>query len=298
MTHGHAGPTNTRALKISAVLIALYFVFELAVALATGSLSLLADAAHELSTFIAIGISLVAMRLAHRPPTATRTFGFLRAEVLAALLNGLLLLVMAGFIVVRAVDRINEPMAVPSVPMLVMAVGGIGLEVASLRIMWKGQKQDLNVRGSFWHVVNAFLGSVAVIIAALFIQFGQIYVADAWAGLLFAFILVYAAYGIIRDATRMLVDTVPTDVDMEALGRELKALPGVVDAHHLHARAITSDLRVFSGHLVVPEPRDARMVLAAAKRIVEGEHGFAQSTIQVEEPGLVEADERRLEARV
>jgi cobalt-zinc-cadmium efflux system protein len=117
-----------------------------------------------------------------------------------------LLLAMAGFIIFRGIERLQNPMEVPSLPMFIMAVGGIGLEIASLFIMYKGQKESLNIRGSFWHVMNAFLGSIAVIIAATFISLWQIYVADAWAGILFAVILVWAAYGIIRDSFIILVD--------------------------------------------------------------------------------------------
>ena len=299
MDHGsHATSTNAKALKISAVLILVYFVFEIAVAIFTGSLSLLADAAHELSTFIAIGLSLVAMKLASTPPTPTRTFGFLRIEVLAALMNGLLLLVMAAFIIVQGIERINHPMEVPSTPMFIMAIGGIGLEVASLVNMFKGQKNDLNIRGSFWHVVNAFLGSLAVIIAALFIKFGEIYVADAWAGLFFAIILIYAAYGIIKDSVRILIDVTPNDVDMTKLAGELRKISGVKETHHFHARTITSQMKVFSGHLVVTDIGHSDRILKEAKAITDHKYGFNLSTIQIETNGLAEADPKSLESQV
>jgi cobalt-zinc-cadmium efflux system protein len=299
MDHGqHANTTNLKALKISAVLIFIYFIFEIAVALFTGSLSLLADAGHELSTFIAIGISLIAMRLASTPPTAKRTFGLLRIEVLAALINGLLLLAMAVFIIIQGIDRINHPVEVPSLPMFIMAIGGIGLEIASLIIMYKGQKSDLNIRGSFWHVVNAFLGSLAVIIAAMFIQFGEIYAADAWAGIFFAVILTYAAYGIIKDSVRILIDATPADVDMPALARDLKKISGVKDAHHFHARTITSQMKVFSGHLVVNDLKQADRILKKAKDITDRKYKFNLSTIQLEKEGLSESDPKPLEAEI
>jgi len=164
MSGHHGVSTNIRALRISAVLILIYFVLEIAVALSTGSLALLADAGHELSTFLAIGVSLLAMQLATRRPTTKITFGLLRVEILAALFNGVLLLAMAAFII-RGIERLQNPMEVPSLPMFIMAVGGIGLEIASLFIMYKGQKESLNIRGSFWHVMNAFLGSIAVMVA-------------------------------------------------------------------------------------------------------------------------------------
>lgn len=294
--NGHHGvTTSTKALKISAVLILIYFVFEITIALTTGSLSLLADAGHELSTFLAISVSLLAMQLATQKPTPKKTFGLLRIEILAALFNGLLLLGMAGFIIIRGIDRLQNPMEVASTPMFIMAFGGIGLEIGSLWIMYKGQKESLNIRGSFWHVMNAFLGSIAVIIAAVFIQFWQIYVADAWAGILFAFILIWAAYGIIKDAFMILIDAVPADIDLSAIEKDLLAIKGVEDIHHLHARTITGHIRTFSGHLVVKDMSQSESILNKAKEILKNKYQFALSTVQIENEKLSEEDATELE---
>lgn len=294
--NGHHGvTTNTKALKISAVLILIYFVFEIAIALTTGSLSLLADAGHELSTFLAISVSLLAMQLASQKPTSKKTFGLLRVEILAALFNGVLLLAMAGFIIIRGIDRLQNPMEVPSLPMFIMAFGGIGLEIASLFIMYKGQKESLNIRGSFWHVMNAFLGSIAVIIAAVFIQFWQIYVADAWAGILFAFILIWAAYGIIKDSFMILIDAVPADIDLSAIEKDLLGIKGVKDIHHLHARTITGHIRTFSGHVVVTDMKQSESILRRAKQILKNKYQFALSTVQIENEKLAEEDTIELE---
>lgn len=299
MDHGHhVASTNIKALRISAVLILIYFIFEIAVALVTGSLSLLADAGHELSTFIAISFSLIAIQLAKTKPTPKRTFGLLRVETLAAFINGLLLLGMAVFIVWQGIQRINHPMEIPPGPMFIMAIGGIGLEIASLLIMFKGQKEDLNIRGSFWHVVNAFLGSLAVIIAAVFIQFWGIYAADAWAGIIFAFILAYAAYSIIKDSVSVLIDATPSKVDLKELSAELQKIPGVVTAHHLHARTVTGQIRIFSGHLVVKDLKDSKKIIIQAKHIADHKYGFSLSTIQLEEKGIEEADLKSLEANL
>ena len=296
MHHPDNVGTDLRALRLSALLIAIYFVIEITVAISTGSLSMLADAGHELSTFVAIGVSLIAIRLARIPPTPERTFGYLRGQILAAVFNGLLLLVMAGFIIRQGIERIEHPMEVASTPMFIVAIGGIGLEIASLAIMWRGQKSDLNIRGSFWHVVNAMMGSVAVIIAALFIEFGEIYVADAWAGIAFSLVLIWAAYGILRDAFRILLDETPPDVDLSAIAADLKQIGGVVDAHHFHARTITSGVKLFSGHLVVSDLSSGNEILAEAKDLVDEKYGFNLSTIQLEEPGLTEADQESIEA--
>lgn len=293
---GHGVMTkNLKALRVSSILILIYFVFEIVIALTSRSLALLADAGHELSTFVAISISLLAVRLAAKEPTATRTFGFLRVEVLAALFNGFLLLAMAALIIVRGYDRLANPVEVPTLPMYVMAFGGIGLEIASLVIMYRGQKESLNIRGSFWHVMNAFLGSLAVIIAALFISFGRVYVADAWAGIIFAFVLIWAAWGILRDAVNILVDKVPKDIDLARLDDEIMAVPGVVGTHHLHARTITGHISTFSGHVVVEDLSDSATILREVRRVLEEGHKFALTTVQLETRDLVESDAAELE---
>ncbi len=289
------GSTNVRGLKISAVLLFMYFIAEITVALVTGSLSLFADAAHELSTVVAISVSLIAIRLTHAKPNAQRTFGFRRAETIAAFLNGLLLLFMAGFIIIRGIDRLSNPIEMNATPMFAMAIGGIGLEIASLFIMYKGQKDNLNIRGSFWHVMNAFLGSIAVIIAAIFIQFWQIYQADTWAGLVFAIILIYAAYGIIRDAVRILFDATPIGKDMIVIEKELSAIKGVVDTHHLHARTVGGGIETFSGHLVTDNLKNSSFILSQAKTLLEKKYGFNLSTIQVEDVSAEEKDPRLIE---
>lgn len=296
LMNGHHGvSTNIKALRISAVLILIYFVFEIAVALSSGSLALLADAGHELSTFVAITISLLAMQFASQKPTPKRTFGLLRIEILAALFNGVLLLAMAGFIIIRGIDRLQNPMEVASLPMFIMAFGGIGLEIASLWIMYRGQKESLNIRGSFWHVMNAFLGSLAVIIAAIFIQLWKIYIADAWAGILFAFILIWASYGIIRDSFFILIDAAPKEIDLVSIEKELSKIPGVVGTHHFHVRALVSHIKTFSGHLVVKDMSKGESILKKAKQILDNKYGFSLSTVQIEDEKLSEADIKQLE---
>ncbi len=297
MQSHHVATTNIKALKISAILIFIYFFFEVGIAIFTNSLSLLADAAHELSTFLAIGISLVAINFANRKPTPKRTFGFLRVEVLAAFVNGLLLLGMAAFILIRGFERLRNPMEVPSTPMFIMAIGGIGLEIASLIIMYKGQKESLNIRGSFWHVINAFLGSLAVIVAATFIAVADVYVADAWAGIIFAFILIWAAYGIIRDSFNILVDMTPPDINLGEIENDLSAIKGVISMHHFHVRSVSEHLKTFTGHLVVDDMKDSERILGEAKKILDEKYKFALSTVQIENDKISEVDTKELEYR-
>lgn len=290
----HKLTLNIKALKISALLIFLYFAFEITMALFTGSLALLADAGHELSTVVAIGISLIALNLAAREPTPTRTFGYLRLEAIAAFLNGLLLLAMAVFILIKGFSRLLNPIELHALPMFVVALGGIGLEIVTLIILFKGQKENLNIRGSFWHVINAFLGSLAIIIAAIFVSYG-IYTADSWAGIVFAFILIYGAYGIIKDSVSILIDVVPPGIDLIEIERDLSNIKGAISTHHLHARVVSSDIRTFSGHLVVEDLKNSELILGQAKQILDEKYGFSLSTLQLENESLSESDIKQLE---
>lgn len=289
------GTTNIRALRTSAILIFIYFFFEISIALYTGSLALLADAGHELSTFAAISVSLLAIQLAARKPSKERTYGFLRIEAIAAFFNGLLLLAMAALILIRGFNRLLNPVEVPSLPMYIMGFGGIGLEIASLIIMFKGQKENINIRGSFWHVINAFFGSIAVIVAAAFISFGKIFVADSWAGIIFAFILIYAAYGILRDSFNILIDKTPKDIDLLTIDSDLLSINGVIDSHHFHTRTITSGVTTFSGHLVIDDYAKSEYILNKAKDILDKKYMFSLSTIQLEGKELAETDLKKLE---
>lgn len=293
--HKHVPATSNRNLKISVVLIAIYFVFEITVALITGSLAMFADAAHELSTAIAITMSLIAISYASRPPTARQTYGYLRTEIIAAFLNGLLLFGMSGFILYRGVLRLLSPVEVPSTPMFVVAIGGIWLEIASLIIMYKGQKESLNIRASFWHVINAFLGSIAIIIAAIFIAAARIYIADSIAGIVFAFVLVYGAFGLVRDSLRVLIDSTPSGVDMAAIESDIKSLEGVTDVHHMHAWSIASGLKAFSGHVSIKDFANAPEILQNIKNMIGDKYDFALSTIQLETQGLSESESEKLE---
>jgi cobalt-zinc-cadmium efflux system protein len=145
--------------------------------------------------------------------------------------------------------------------------------------------------------VNAFLGSLAVIVAAVFISVWQIYVADAWAGIVFAVILIWAAYGIIRDSFFILVDATPRDIDLVSVEAELSTIPGVIGVHHLHARVVSGDIKTFSGHVVVDDLGKAAEVLRRAKNLLDEKYQFTLSTVQIEDAALSEADSHQLEYR-
>jgi cobalt-zinc-cadmium efflux system protein len=162
---------NIRALKITSILTGIYFVIELGIGIYTGSIAVLSDSFHTFSAVGGVLLALAAGRIAMKPADLSKTFGYKRAEVIGALLNGIFLLAMAGVVFYMGFMRLQMPMHLPPVPMLVAAFGGLITEVIAIKLLYSGQKGDLNIKGAFWHVLQTFVGSVIIIIAAVVIHF-------------------------------------------------------------------------------------------------------------------------------
>ncbi|WP_245412799.1 cation diffusion facilitator family transporter [Oceaniradius stylonematis] len=283
---GHAGhlPSSGRALTISAWLTGVYFVIELLVGLWTGSVAVISDAFHTFSAVGGVLVAIVASRLARRPADLRRTFGWYRAEIIGALVNGAFLLVMALIVIVMGVMRLGAPIHLPTGPMLLVASGGIVTEVIALYLLYRQQGQDLNIRGAYWHIIQTFVGSLIIIVAALVIQFTGFLAIDPLLGVAFGFVLLWASWGILRDAVHLLMDGTPDDVSLSRVITALEALDGVSDIHHVHGWALTSGRYVFSAHVrTAPEWHgDAGELLQTAHALLRERFGFFFVTLQIE----------------
>ena len=252
--HGHdhsAGVTNRARLVVAICIVAVFLVVEVGGAVVSGSLALLADAGHMLSDLVGLVVALVAIVVAARPATDRQTYGYQRAEVFGALVNGALLSAVAVFVAVEGVDRLIRPddADVLSTPMLVVAVVGLGANVASLLVLRGGT--GIGMRGAYLEVLGDMFGSVAAIVAALLILttgFGQ---ADAIASLVIAGLIVPRAFSLLRDVFHVLSESVPRNMDVEKIREHILGAAGVVDVHDVHVWAITSGAPVFSAHVVV-----------------------------------------------
>jgi cobalt-zinc-cadmium efflux system protein len=282
--HDHTAmlAANERALKISLWLTGIYFFVEVGLGLASGSVAVLSDALHTFSAVGGVLLALVANRIAARPATRHRTFGSIRAEIVGAMLNGFFLSAMAVVVIFMGARRLLNPADLDPGLMLVAAAGGIVTELISLRVLFKGQKDNLNMRGAYWHVVQTFVGSLLIIVAALVVTLTDFVAIDPLLGITFGLVLLWASWGITRDAIRVLMETVPTDVDLPKVTAGLVEIEGVEDVHHVHAWALTTGRNLFSGHLLVTDKADPRLALAQAQSIVRDEFGFYFSTIQIE----------------
>ena len=216
-----------RTLAIALAMTAVVFVAEVVGGVLTNSIALLADAGHMLSDVLALSLALLAFWMADRPASAQRTFGFQRAEVLAAAANGILLLLVASFVFWQAAQRFADPPEVDSAPMLVIAVGGLLVNGVSAFILYPQQARSLNVRGAFYHVLGDLLGSVGAIAAGIVMLTTGWFLADPLAGVIIGLLIVVGAVRLLRESLSVLLETVPPHIDPQAVERALKATPGV-----------------------------------------------------------------------
>jgi cobalt-zinc-cadmium efflux system protein len=281
-THARAAAGPARLAWTLALVVA-FAVAEVAGGLASGSLALLADAGHMASDAAAIGLTLFAMRIARQAPSPTRTFGYHRAEILAALANGATLVAIALLIVVEAVGRLRAPVQVESGVMLAVAAAGLAVNVAGLVILRGGRRgTSLNLRGAWLHVLTDALGSVQVIAAAAAIaMFGWAWI-DPAASILIALLVVYASWSLLRESIDVLMEGVPADIDLEQVRAALSGVPGVHGVHDLHVWSITSGFVALSAHLVIGDAAGATAALRVAQACLAERFGIHHTTLQLD----------------
>lgn len=289
MEHGHGAhlPSGGRALTISAWLTGIYFLVELAIGIWTGSIAVISDAFHTFSAVGGVLVAIVAARVARRPADSDRTFGWSRAEIIGAAVNGGFLLAMALVVIVMAAMRLSAPIHLPTGPLLLAAAGGLVTEFISLGLILKAGDRDLNTRGAIWHIVQTFVGSLLIIVTALVIRYTGFLLIDPILGMAFGFVLVWASWGILKEAVHVLMEGTPDSVALTEVVAALEELDGVRDVHHVHAWTLTSGKHVFSAHLRTDsDPGD---LLEAAHDLLRERFGFYFSTLQLEDRCLDES---------
>jgi cobalt-zinc-cadmium efflux system protein len=290
--HDATRPGSARALSLALALTAGYTVVEVVAGVLTGSLALLADAAHMLSDNVSLALALVAVWLARRPATPERTYGFKRAEVLAALANGVTLVVLAIWIFYEAVRRFDDPPDVLGGWMLVVGVVGIGVNVAGGAILFRARGESLNVEAAFRHVLADLLGSLGVVVAAVIILATGWLEADPIVSVLIGLLVLASAWSILRDSTSILLESAPRGIDTRAVGERLAGAPGVVEVHDLHIWTITSGFPALSAHVLVGRGEDCHGRRRELEALLRDEFGIEHTTLQVDhvsDPGgLVE----------
>lgn len=281
--HGHAGARHRWRLAVAFGLVASFFGVELVVGLVSGSLALLSDAGHMAADIVALGAALVATTIATRPDdTGRRTYGSYRAEVFASGLTVLIMLGVSTYVVVEAVRRTGEDVEVASAPLLVVGAIGLVVNLVCLILLRGGASESINVRGAYLEVMADAAGSVGVLVAGLLVRM----TGDGWwdtvVALAIGVLVAVRALVLGREVLAVLGQHAPHDVDLEAVVRDLEAVPGVAELHDLHAWTLTSGMNVATAHLVLRVGADAQVVLAAAAAALREGHGIEHATLQVE----------------
>jgi cobalt-zinc-cadmium efflux system protein len=283
----HAGGRHRARLWWAGGLLAAFMLVEAAAAWATGSLALLSDAGHMFTDVLGIGMALAAITAAAHSAGADsqRTFGLYRLEVLAALANALLLTGVSIYVLIEAVRRFTDPPDVPAGWMLLVATGGLIVNIVAFLLLREGAQESINVRGAYLEVIGDLLGSAGVIVAAVVIALTGWPYADPIVAVLVALMILPRTLALARSAVRILVQAAPEHLDVAVVRDRLAAVPGVCDVHDLHVWTLTSGMDVASAHLSLEPAAELATVLAGAREALHDDFAIEHATLQVEPVG-------------
>ena len=267
---------------VALVLLLAFMAAEVVVGILASSLALLADAAHMLTDAGAIALALFAARLARRPPEGGFTFGYRRAEILSAQLNGATLVGLGALIGIEGIRRLVDPPEVEGAAVLIVAVVGIGVNLVATFVLSGANRRSLNVEGAFQHVLNDLFAFVATAVAGAIILLTDFGRADGIAALLVAALMLYSGVGLLRESGRVLLEAAPRDLDPEEIGNALAAERHVVEVHDLHVWEVTSGFPALSAHVTVRSGCDTQAHRRQLAELLRERFGITHSTLQVE----------------
>ena len=275
---------SRRRLRTALGLTVGYMLAEIAGGVVANSLALLADAGHMVTDGAAIGLALFAMWMAERPVSFRHTYGFHRAEVIAASLNALSLWIVAGWVFLEAYRRFQSPSEVQGVLMLSIGLGGLVVNLLTVRVLRGSARESLNVEGAFLHVLGDLLGSIGVVVAGILVVAFGWYVADPVIGAIIGLLIMLSSSLLLWKVLRVLLEGTPSRLDLERLCLRLEQIEGVTGVHDIHAWSITTGYEVLSAHVTadMPSVDEASHLLQHLREVIAREFGFAHVTIQLE----------------
>lgn len=285
--HGHAhaaGSGGRRDLLIALAITLLMMVAEVIGGLLSNSLALLSDAGHMLTDNLALLLSFFAMTFAARPATDRQTFGFHRLEILAAFVNGVVLVLISLYIMYHAYLRLVHPQPVQGSLMLVIAVIGLAANIIGALFLFKHSHANLNIRGAYLHIVGDALSSLGVVIGGVIILYTGWYLIDPILSFMISLVIIYGAWKLVAEAVNILLESAPAHINIEAVAEEIEKLTGVQDAYHIHVWTITSGIYALSAHVVIDDRlvSTSRDLLDAIRIILAERFKILHSTIQLE----------------
>ena len=280
----HLTSSGTRPLKISLALILSIMAVEVIGGILSNSLALLSDAGHMLVDALALGLSLLAMTIARRPATLSKTYGYHRVEIMAALTNGTILALVALFIFYEAYQRLLEPAVIRTPIMLLVASIGLGANLAGMLLLRRWSHRNLNIKAAFWHIIGDTVSSVGVIVAGIIITFTGWYVLDAIIAFFIGGIIMWGAVRIVKEASDILLEAVPKDIELSEVIKAMGNVPGVEEVHDIHMWTITSGIYALSAHLIIGDQLVSRSgeVVAAVNENLARNFGITHTTLQLE----------------
>ena len=273
---------NKKKLKLVLGFTALYLLAEVAGGIITGSLALLADAGHMLTDVGGLALALIAINLAERPANEQRSYGYYRAEILAALTNAVILIVISIYILYEAWLRFSDPPKVESKMMLIVAAIGLLVNIAGMMILRKGSGDSLNMKGAYFEVLSDMLTSVGVIVAGVIMLTTGWYYADPILSSLIGLFILPRTWTLLKESVGILLEGTPKDIDIQKLRQSTAKLKGVAGIHDLHVWVLTSGVNAMSVHVVLEEGQRADTVLKTVQQHIKSNFNISHTTIQVE----------------
>jgi cobalt-zinc-cadmium efflux system protein len=286
MNQHHAGhshvPGGQKRLKLALVITGSWFLIELAGGIYSNSLALMADAAHMLTDLAALGLSFFALKISTRPATHEKTYGYLRAEILAAFANGIFLVLISIYIFYESYQRLWAPPEVKSLPMLIIAVTGLLANLATAGILYRSRHENLNLRGAFLHVFGDTLGSVGAILAGVLMMLKKWYLADPVVSTIVGVLVLYSSWELMAESVEVLLEGTPRHLKISNILKDLGSIRGIVSIHDLHVWSIASGMTAMSCHIVMRTNEDSNIVLAESSHLMREKYGVEHTTIQIE----------------
>ncbi len=282
--HDHSRSYSQRLLLIVLALTFTYMIAEAVGGYYANSLALLSDAGHMFTDVAAIALSLFAVRFASRPATPSKTYGFYRLEILAALANGVTLIVLSLIICYEAYRRLFNPEEVQGLTLILISTGGLIVNLVSAYLLSRAHRESLNVRGAFLHVLGDMLGSIAAIAAGVLILWRDWRWADPVFSILISFLIIFSAWRLVADAVNILLEGTPSHINAAAVEQAMRTVNGVREVHDLHIWTITSERYAVTAHVVVNDAGQSYRVLRELREMLVERFGLTHSTIQIEDP--------------
>lgn len=280
--------SNERRIRLVLIFTAGYAAVQAVGGWLSGSLALIADSGHMISDAAALLLALIAYRIARRPADTMRTYGFHRVRVLAALANGATLLLLVAWIAWEAVQRISSPVQVLAGPMLIVALIGLGVNLAGAYVLWSGNKGDSNLRGALLHVIGDLLGSVGAIAAAIGIMLTGWTLLDPLLSVLVAGLVVRSAWGLVSESIRVLLQATPKGLDVAEVEKSVAGIPGVAETGHVHAWTLTDQSSIATVHVSPAPGTDPLSLPPLVAALLRQRYDIDHVTVQVDPAGQLQ----------